>query len=243
MAMSSNRPLHLRLVLGLAPLLAAGLLSACATGSHAPAGLDQAITPTEQFPMKVSETPGEIRLAPHPGGLSPAQREALAALADRWTHEGGGPVTIRVPTRSIDPRAADAASREAAELLHALGVPDEKIRRVGYEAVGDGAGPAPVIVAYVTYQAVIPRCGLKWENLASNTGNKPMDNFGCAVNANLAAQIADPADIAGPRASDPTDVARRLTVLDKYRAGQATAGAADKGATASISSVGGGGGP
>ena len=241
MAMSSNRPLRPRLILGMAPLLAAGLLSACATGSHAPAGLDQAITPTEQFPLKVSETPGEIRLAPHPGGLSPAQREALAALADRWTHEGGGPVTIRVPTSAADPRAADAASREAAELLRALGVPADRIRRTGYDPAGAGAGP--VIVAYVTYQPVIPRCGLNWENLASNTGNKPMDNFGCAVNADLAAQIADPADIAGPRAADPTDVGRRLTVLDKYRAGQATAGAADKGASASISSVGGGGSP
>ena len=238
--MSSNSSLRPRLILGLVPLAAAGLLAACATGEHAPAGLDQAITPTEQFPLKVSETPGEVRLAPHPQGLSPAQREALTALADRWLHEGGGPLTIRIPAPAADPRAADATSREAAGLLIALGVPGEQIRRAGYDAAGPSG--APVIVAYTTYQAVIPRCGLKWENLTNNTSNRTMSNFGCAVSANLAAQIADPADIAGPRAADPTDPGRRVTILDKYRAGQTTGGAADKTATATISSVGGGGG-
>ena len=238
--MSSNRSLRSRLVLGLSLLAAAGLLAACETGAHAPAGLDQAITPTEQYPMKVSESPGELRLAPHPQGLSPAQRQALSALADRWIHEGGGPVTIRVPAPAADPRAADATSREAADLLNALGVPGEQIRRVGYDAAGPGG--APVIVAYSTYQAVIPRCGLKWENLTNSTSNRTADNFGCAVSANLAAQIADPADIAGPRAADPTDTARRVTVLDKYRAGVITGGAADRAASATISSVGGGGG-
>ena len=62
----------------MAPLLAAGLLSACA--DHG-AGLDQAITPTEQFPLKVAVTPGEIHLAPHPAGLSAAQLRQICARA------------------------------------------------------------------------------------------------------------------------------------------------------------------
>ncbi len=236
--MSSNRPL--RLILTLAPLAVAGLLAACATGPKAPKGPEQAITPTEQYPLKVSEIPGQIRLAAHPQGLSEAQRAAVAALADHWLQEGGGPVTIRVPNAGVDPRAADVTSREAAALLLSLGVPGDQIQRVGYDASGDGV--APIVVAYTTYRAEIPRCGLKWENLSTNGQNKPMENFGCSVNANMAAQIADPADIVGPRASDPTDAGRRTTVIDKYRQGQSTAGATENGASGTLSSLGSGGG-
>ncbi|HEY5409433.1 MAG TPA: CpaD family pilus assembly protein [Caulobacteraceae bacterium] len=234
-----NRPLHFRFVLGLAPLAAAALLSGCATGEHKSAGPDQAITPTEQFPLLVAETPGQIRLAPHPNGLSPAQRDAIAAMADRWSQDGGGAVTIRVPSAGADRRAADVTSGETAALLHSLGVPEARIHRVGYDPSGDGV--APIIVAYSTFEAVVPRCGLQWENLSTNTKNKPMDNFGCAVSANMAAQIADPADIAGPRDSAPTDAGRRTTVIDAYRQGKATAGAADSSASGTLSSLGSGG--
>jgi pilus assembly protein CpaD len=240
--MSSNRPLHLRLAPILAPLILAGLLGACASQPKDPklASRDEPLTPTEQFPLKAVPTPGEIRLAAHPTGLSSAQREAVADLADHWLQDGGGPVTIRVPNPGADPRAADLTSRQAAALLSAMGVPDENIRRVGYDASGEGV--APIIVAYDTYQAVVPRCGTKWGNLSTNAKNKPYDNFGCAISANMAAEIADPADIAGPRTQDPADAGRRTTVIEKYRQGQPTAGAADANANGTISSLGGGGG-
>ncbi len=137
--MSSNRPAHLR-VLTLAPLAAAALLAGCATEGRGSAGFDQAITPTEQYPLKVREAPDEVRLAPHPQGLSPAQRAALASLAGRWTEQGGGVVSVRVPTRPADARATDATSREAIDVLVNQGVSPDAIRRVGYEAGGPGGG-------------------------------------------------------------------------------------------------------
>jgi pilus assembly protein CpaD len=228
-------------MLGLAPLLAAGLLAGCATQPKDPKiASNEPLTPTEQFPLKAVRTPEEIRLAAHPAGLSGAQREALADLADRWLQEGGGPVTIRVPDAGVDPRAADLTSGQAMALLSAMGVPDDNIRRIHYDAAGEGV--APIIVAYNTYEAVVPRCGTKWGNLSTNAKNKPYDNFGCAISANIAAQIADPADIVGPRAQDPADAGRRTTVIEKYRQGQTTAGAADANASGTISSIGGGGG-
>ena len=235
--MSSNRPL--RLILGFAPLAFAGLLAGCATDSKTPDGVHEAMVPTEQYPLRVSEDPSQIRLAAHPQGLSEGQRAALEGLADRWLQEGGGPVTIRVPNAGVDPRSADVTSGQAATLLRSLGVPGEQIRRVGYEASGDGA---PIVVAYATYHAEIPRCGLKWGNLSTNGQNKPMENFGCAVSANMAAQIADPADIAAPRAFAPTDAGRRTTVIDKYRQGDRTSGAVEAGASGNVSSLGSGGG-
>jgi len=116
-------------------------------------------------------------------------------------------------------------------------VPEVRVRRVGYAP--EAASAAPIVVAYQTYRAMIPRCGLEWENLSTNSQNRPMQNFGCAVSANMAAQIANPADLAAPRTLDPTDAGRRTTVIDKYRQGQGTAGEADRSASGTLSSIGG----
>ena len=49
--------------------------------------------------------------------------------------------------------------------------------------------------------------------------------------------VANPADLAGPRPSDPGDVQRREAVLGKYRAGTATSGAKDDQANGSVSAL------
>jgi len=69
----------------------------------------------------------------------------------------------------------------------------------------------------------VPQCGTEWGNLGRTGDNQSASNFGCAVNANLAAQIADPRDIAGPRAMTPASAGRRTVVFDKYAAGEQTA--------------------
>jgi len=234
--MSSIRP-RIRHVLGLAALAATGLLGACASSDKAAPIAQAAVTPTEQYPLKAREIPGELKLAAHGDGLSPAQRDALTDMADRWTQSGGGDVTIRVPTAGVDPRAADLTSREAVDFLGSMGVPEVRIHRVGYAPAAEGA--APIVVAYLTYRAMVQRCGLEWENLSTNGKNRPMGNFGCAVSGNMAAQIADPADIAAPRTLDSSDTGRRVTVLGKYRQGQVTAGDADRNANGTLSTIGG----
>jgi pilus assembly protein CpaD len=48
------------------------------------------------------------------------------------------------------------------------------------------------------------------------------------VTANLAAQVANPEDLLGPRDETPIDSGRRATVLDKYRKGEVTSSAKDE---------------
>ena len=72
----------------------------------------------------------------------------------------------------------------------------------------DGAPGAPILVGFNSYQAVIPQCGA-WTNLTATRDNAGYANFGCAITANMAAQIANPADIAGPQPMDPTDAAKQ----------------------------------
>ena len=222
------------------PLLACAALAACATDSKDTGGPAASLTPTEQYPMTADQHPDEVKLAPHTAGLSPAQQEALAALYGRWNETGGGMVTIKTPLTGGDPAAAYYTSEASRAFLIGLGLPADRVVRAGYDAQDQGV--APIVVSYAAYEAVIPECGRKIGNLTSTGSNKPSGNFGCAVSANMAAQIADPGDIVAPRAEGPADATRRMTVLDKYRKGETSSTAADTQASASTAASSSGGG-
>ena len=72
------------------------------------------------------------------------------------------------------------------------------------------------------YVAEAPECGRWPSNLADESRNLPYPNFGCAQQRNLAAQIANPADLLGPRTVEPADAERRAVVFDRYRQGRTT---------------------
>ena len=50
--------------------------------------------------------------------------------------------------------------------------------------------------------------------------NRPYWNLGCAYQANLAAQVADPIDLVRARPEDRLDTARRMNAIEKLRKGQ-----------------------
>ena len=58
---------------------------------------------------------------------------------------------------------------------------------------------------------------------AEYMANREYWNFGCATQRNLAAMVANPADLVQPRGSTPAYQGRRTVVLDKYRKGDSTA--------------------
>ncbi len=77
------------------------------------------------------------------------------------------------------------------------------------------------MLTFTRFEAEAPDCKPLWNyDLGSSLDNRATKNFGCSVNANLAAMIADPADLNGPRPEDPRDAARRDVVLGKYREGE-----------------------
>ena len=71
-------------------------------------------------------------------------------------------------------------------------------------------------------------CGLWPEDIGPTSEgyrqNKPYWNFGCATQRNIAAMVANPADLVQPRGerADPNRM-RRTTVLENYRQGDQTA--------------------
>jgi len=71
-------------------------------------------------------------------------------------------------------------------------------------------------------RARIPNCALEPHDLGRRFSNQSSPGFGCAVTANMAAQIANPNDILAPRAMTPADSGRAAVVFDSYRKGQAS---------------------
>ena len=193
--------------------LASAVLSACASAPAGPVPL----TPLSRWSLQVEEGVDRIALAVHETGLSPNQRAALSALAGRFAHAGGDVIVVQAPAGN-DPVAAEAAWGARAALQQ-TGVPVERIRVESYYAPDPRA---PVLAGFTTVQAHVPRCGASSDNLARVGPGQTPSNFGCAVNANLAAQIADPRDIVSPRPMTPADAGRRAVVFDNYRTGQPT---------------------
>lgn len=213
-------------------LAALASLSACATKVPDRVG-KEAKTPTEHFQMRAEPTDQEVRLAVHAQGLSANQAAALAQFAADWSDGGGGTITLRSPTGGADAGAAAHITEGARAFLIDQGVPPDHIQVVSYDARGE---PAPVLrIGYSAYRAVVPSCGKTWTNIAKSAANEVQPNFGCAVTANMAAQIADPADLAHPRQMTPGDASRRAIMLDKYRKGQTTSSDKDDQAKGAIS--------
>ena len=206
------------LVVAAAFSLAALCLAACANDPKRP-GVQraaEAVNPLSLYTLKAEDQTDQIALAVHDGGLSPGQASALKALAARRAAAGGGVVMVSLPHGAAD---AVAAGRMADVVQGVLAVEGAPAQRFAYES----ADPkAPLLVSFGYQKAAVPRCGKDWDDLAKTGDNRVYGNFGCAVTANMAAQIADPADLTHPRAEDAPDADRRLTVLDKYRAGKAT---------------------
>lgn len=206
--------------------LAAAALGGCQTGlnPNGPSRPDP-VTPTEQFAVKVTSAPEHIALAVHPDGLSANQKAALSDFVSRWRSDGGGAVTLAEPAGLV---AARESAATAAYVVQ-LGVPREQVQRVA------GPAGAPVALSYARFEARGANCAAAWDDLTATGFNRPYSHFGCAVTANIAAQVANPRDFLAPAVETPADDNRREVVLSKYRHGDITASAKDDQASGKVS--------
>lgn len=176
------------------------------------------------------------------GTLTPTQRAEVGALASGWRQEATGGVVIEVPVGSPNARAAASATREIRSILTATGVPGRAIEIRPYPAQ-DPIRLGTIRVNYPRMAAETGPCGL-WPHDIGPTydpiywANKPAWNHGCANQRNLAAQVADPADLVQPRSEAPVLASRRNTVTDKYRKGEPTATQSPDADKAKISDLG-----
>jgi pilus assembly protein CpaD len=181
------------------------------------------VDPSQRHPIMVTQQPTTLAVKVGRGsyGLSHHQRAQVVSFLERYrTIEAGNTrMVIEVPSGSPNEVAAMQAVAEIRTLMADVGL---KPSDVSIEAVQSSDAQAPIRVSYLRYVAEGPQCG-KWPtNLAQSYGNVVYPNMGCATQANLAAMIANPADLVTPRASTPRSGERHDTVWDKYVKGEST---------------------
>lgn len=169
--------------------------------------------------------------------LSPRLAQAVRGFARDARTNGAGSAEILVPSGSLNEGSAQVlASRIRAEMVRG-GLPRGRIHIRSYP-VGDPGAVAPIRVAYPKVKASVHPCGRWTDDLSSKMTNEDYADFGCATQSNLAAMVANPADLIQPRNSGPADRARRDTVFDKYREGSNPSGDYKEGVGAKVSNIG-----
>jgi len=177
------------------------------------------------------------------GGLSAAQRNDVIGLAHTWVSEGTGAIVIDVPIDTPNARAAAATSREAQGVLEAGGVPARAISVHRYHP-NNPRTFATIRLTYPRIAAVAGPCGVWPEDLGPSImneryfENKEYYNFGCAYQRDMAAMVANPADLVQPRSETPPYTARRSEAFEKYRKGEPTSTVYPEGEKAKLSEAG-----
>lgn len=145
--------------------------------------------------------------------------DTVSGFAQEYRNASTGYVQIMVPHGSPNSVAASTLTRQVRSQLITKGVPSSKIIERPYQAQASGDA-APIRLSYVATTAVAGPCGQWPQDLANDTSqNKNWENFGCATQANLAAQLASPTDMIAPRGMTPIDADRRMQVISNYRTG------------------------
>jgi pilus assembly protein CpaD len=204
-----------------AVLLAAALAAGCAKQNSVVVGAVPDDYRTNH-PILVGEQERSVDI---PVGLSDyrmsnPQRTALDGFMAGYDHSAKPMVTVMVPAGSKNAPAASAVSAEIVQALRKEGVPEGRILHQPYHAAADEIS-SPIRVSYMAMTAYTGPCGRWPDDLLDNEANRHYANFGCAYQNNLAAQIANPADLLGPRRPTTIDAAQRSLVIDIY---QTTAG-------------------
>jgi pilus assembly protein CpaD len=157
----------------------------------------------------------KVQFAGGPEGMSADDAVKLDAfLADYRVH-GNGSLGISVPGGAPN----RAAITYFGERVAATGISRDKILVSTHDVANNDFR---VDVSYIAYSARTQACGDWSENEAFTLDNVTPKNFGCSVQQNIAAMVADPRDLLGPGAMGPVDAVRRAAVMDHYEKGETT---------------------
>lgn len=209
-----------------AALGAALTLGACAkqgdvTGSLAPTDL------RERHPIVLRDAPKSLDVFIGRAGavLDPRQLEDVVDFAQDYRRSGRGGLVAQVPTGA----RRDIAAHDALEAVRAAlargGVSGAALSVRTYPVADPGLA-SPIRLTFASLQAGLPHeCGQWPEDLGvssykTSAANTPHWNFGCASQATLAAQVADPIDLVRARTEGRPDIVKRMNAIGKLREGK-----------------------
>lgn len=209
------KPLSLRTVpvASIALIVAASLLAGCANRQHITVGaVPDDYRTNHPITIAEREQTADIPVSRGDQRLSITQRSIVENAVANYQSNGSEMIYILLPSGSANQAAAYRLSTDVASVLRKGGIKPGNIATESYPVQATEAS-APIRLSFYAMTAGTNPCG-KWPDDVLNTPeNKHYANFGCASQNNLAAQIANPADLLGPRATSPIDADRTTNVI------------------------------
>jgi pilus assembly protein CpaD len=221
-----TRPPKTRRALRRFAILAAGLpLAAC--------GADRTVTGStyspdyrQRHPMVLAEGARTLDVFVNAAsGLDPRQREDVVAFAIEYRRYGHGPLMAQMPAGSGAELGAHRTLEAVREALEICGIPGGYLAVSTY-LVADPRAASAIRLSFQRLKAkVAGKCGL-WphdlgvSNMSSDLNNGPYWNQGCALQSNVAAQVADPVDLVRGRQEGRIDTLRRSKDIENLRQGK-----------------------
>jgi pilus assembly protein CpaD len=206
--------------LGLFPVAAAlglSFLSGCVGTDHVVVGAVPDDYRTNH-PIVISEKEQvtDIPVGASDRGMTRPQRGQLEGFLSAYDRSAASVVQIMLPQGSANEAAARRAAAGLAQVAREAGVPRGRITIVSYRVNAPDSQP-PIRVSYSKVVASAGPCGRWPDDLMKNAENKHYADFGCSYQRNLAAQVANPNDLIGPRKQGDIDAENRGNVINVYR--------------------------
>lgn len=178
----------------------------------------------------------EVNLDSRDTQLRTSEVMKVRSFLDKYADVGHGPLVISMPKRAQNPQLAVGAVAEIREFAWEAGINYERILGAAYNA--DGRTTTPVVMAFNTYKAIAPDCpSLAEIDMSNAVSNSELPSLGCAVRTNMAAMIAEPADLLGERELSEGYLARQQFQLNLWLQGQPTPSDRGEGETTAISNA------
>jgi pilus assembly protein CpaD len=214
----SQSALQARKLVPAVAIALAALLSGCANRDSITVGSVPDDYRTNH-PIMIAEKNQKVDIPVGAGdrGMTGYQRDTLLGFLDGYDRSAAPALTIAIPLGSANEAAALVAGRDFARVAAASGINRKRIVMTSYQSASAEAS-APVRVSFVAVRAQTDKCGRWPEDLLQTSDNKHYADFGCSYQNNLAAQMANPSDLLGPRKMTDIDAENRGKVIDVYRA-------------------------
>ena len=203
----------------------ASTLAACAA-DRVVTGSTPALTYQQRHPIVLAEGAHKLDVfVTGQAGLDGRQRDDIRSFAAEYRRTGQGAILAQVPAGTRNDAAAHHTMARIADLLGDGGLPAGYVAVTTYP-VADPFVAAPVRLTFTRLTAkVTSPCGtwprdLGVSDVRQSASNDTYWNLGCAMQSNVAAQVADPVDLVRGRTEGRPDSIRRGKVIEAIREGK-----------------------
>jgi pilus assembly protein CpaD len=197
-------------------LLGSTLLAACAQRHELTGSIPADFR--DRHPIMLTRSAVNLDLFAYGSSLDRRQTEDVRGFVRDYKENGEGPIVAYLPA---GPGGAGARGLDAVRRSLSAAGAGGRLQIAHYHPEPGGAGP--IRLSFTKLQAKVESvCGYEGEEIAptrwgASAVNRSAQNFGCAHQRNLAAQIADPRDLVRPREPGPVDGTRRLNSIERLR--------------------------